>query len=175
MREATCEFTRVLYFVTDQQTKSFVFCIDPATFSPRSIFVLVSLFTAARNLRREDLTGTQCGTPLYQAPEQHENSLYGEKIDLWSVGAILYEMVTGRKVFDVQTMKELHTASQSDPHIILSPTVDKNPHCRAILMGLLKKVPAERMTYDEFFIHPFLRPDLPSSPLIQTQGGRGRG
>jgi hypothetical protein len=97
------------------------------------------------------------------SPEQIGGKDYGENVDLWSVGAILYEMVTGRKVFDVTTKKELVAAAQKNPHIMLSSTVDKDTNCRNLLEGLLKKEPSERMTYEAFFAHPFLMPDLPST------------
>jgi serine/threonine protein kinase len=44
---------------------------------------------------------TNTGTPMYQAPEMVEGavSYYDEKIDLWSVGAILYFMITGKHAF----------------------------------------------------------------------------
>ena len=41
---------------------------------------------------------TNTGTPMYQAPEMVEGaeSYYDEKIDMWSVGAIIYFMLTGK-------------------------------------------------------------------------------
>ena len=49
------------------------------------------------------------------SPEQLGGKDYGENVDLWSVGAILYEMVTGRKVFDVTTQKELVIMGNTGP------------------------------------------------------------
>merc|ERR1711865_714914 len=44
---------------------------------------------------------------------------------------------------------------------------------RSLLEGLLQKDPTKRITYDDFFKHPFMMPDLPSSPLMRTQGNVG--
>ena len=38
---------------------------------------------------------TLCGTPLYMAPEVIENQKYTSKADVWSLGALLFQMLTG--------------------------------------------------------------------------------
>lgn len=44
---------------------------------------------------KEDLTQTMCGTPLYMAPEILKGYQYDSKVDVWSLGTIFYEMLTG--------------------------------------------------------------------------------
>ena len=36
---------------------------------------------------------TQCGSPLYLAPEVHMGQKYDKKVDVWGVGCVLFEMV----------------------------------------------------------------------------------
>jgi len=43
--------------------------------------------------------GTILGTLPYMAPEQLEGKEADARTDLWALGAILYEMVTGRRAF----------------------------------------------------------------------------
>ena len=46
---------------------------------------------------------THVGTPFYMSPEQISESRYNEKSDIWSVGCILYELVSLRPPFEATT------------------------------------------------------------------------
>ncbi len=46
-----------------------------------------------------DLRKTFCGTPLYISPELLMGKMYDEKTDIWAIGIITYELVTGRLPF----------------------------------------------------------------------------
>lgn len=55
-------------------------------------------FGLARDV--EILMTKGAGTPLFAAPEVFNMEDYDEKCDVWSVGLILYEMLTGREFFE---------------------------------------------------------------------------
>ena len=65
--------------------------------------------TSIKSTMRE----TFCGTPLYVSPELLSGNSYDEKIDMWSIGILGYEMMTGSIPFRIGLSFELILASQS--------------------------------------------------------------
>lgn len=43
---------------------------------------------------------TNCGTPIYMAPEIWEGNAYNEKVDIWSMGVVMYFLLSGKHPFD---------------------------------------------------------------------------
>jgi len=115
----------------------------------------VADFGYARHIDPTDLAQTTCGSPLYMAPEILESQKYNAKADLWSVGCILYEMVIGRVPFmargQVELFEKIKTQELAFPD---DPSISSS--CKDLLKRLLKKNPGERITFEEFFFHPFL-------------------
>jgi serine/threonine protein kinase/Tol biopolymer transport system component len=61
--------------------------------------------------------GLVMGTPAYMSPEQAKGRRAGRSSDVWSFGTILYEMLTGRAVFDGETSGEiLARVLEAEPH-----------------------------------------------------------
>lgn len=45
--------------------------------------------------KKKDIQGTFVGTPIYQAPEMIMDNVSGPFTDLWALGVIIYQMITG--------------------------------------------------------------------------------
>jgi len=69
--------------------------------SPSSDAVLkISDFGLARVLRPGEYADTACGSCLYMAPEVMLFQKYDDKVDMWSIGAILFELLNGYPPFE---------------------------------------------------------------------------
>lgn len=88
--------------------------------------------------RRSGQTGS-VGTVHYMAPEV-VNGRYGKEIDLYAVGVILYEMLTGRVPFDGESAGEILMK-----HLTVAPDLTRLPPAyRAVVARLLAKDPLQR-------------------------------
>ncbi|HVU68072.1 MAG TPA: protein kinase [Ktedonobacteraceae bacterium] len=91
------------------------------------------------------LTGTQLGTPLYTSPEQARGNPGNERSDLYSLGVILYEMVTGVAPFRGDTPTAVlaqHLFATPTSPVLLNPNIP--PALTMVIMTALSKDPQAR-------------------------------
>ncbi|KAK2657765.1 hypothetical protein Ddye_010817 [Dipteronia dyeriana] len=113
-------------------------------------------FGFARSLQPRGLAETLCGSPLYMAPEIMQLQKYDAKADLWSVGTILFQLVTGRTPFTGNNQIQLlqNIMRSTELHFPLGAKV-LSSDCKDLCQKLLRRNPVERLTFEEFFDHPF--------------------
>ncbi|XP_022834829.1 serine/threonine-protein kinase ULK3-like [Spodoptera litura] len=105
------------------------------------------------------------GSPLYMAPEMLAGQ-YDARVDLWSVGVIMYECLFGRAPYSSVSMKELIDKIQKQAPIELPRNASISPGCRKLLFGLLQHDPDKRITYEDFFNDEYL--DLEHMPTKEN-------
>ena len=85
------------------------------------------------------------GTPQYIAPEQAQGKKAEGTADLYSVGIILFEMLSGRLPFESESVTTLLMMHLADPPPDLSTLVDNLPDgVQALVESMLEKDPARR-------------------------------
>uniref|UniRef100_A0A8C1NV64 non-specific serine/threonine protein kinase n=1 Tax=Cyprinus carpio TaxID=7962 RepID=A0A8C1NV64_CYPCA len=124
--------------------------------NPNNICIKLADFGFARYLQGNTMAATLCGSPMYMAPEVIMSQNYDAKADLWSVGTIIYQCLTGKAPFQASTPQELRQFYERNRSLSPSIPRETSSHLRNLLLGLLQRNHGERMDFDEFFHHPFL-------------------
>lgn len=119
-------------------------------------------FGFARSLPSTSLAETLCGSPLYMAPEILRYEKYDAKADLWSVGTVTYEMMTGKPPFRAANHVELlRKIERGEDKIRFPEEVVISDNMKKLIRGLLRRNPVERMGFSEFFGHPVMQDTIP--------------
>ncbi|XP_023608885.1 serine/threonine-protein kinase ULK3 isoform X5 [Myotis lucifugus] len=106
------------------------------------------------------------GSPLYMAPEMVCQRQYDARVDLWSVGVILYEALFGQPPFASRSFTELEEKIRSNRVIELPLRPQLSPDCQDLLRRLLERDPGRRISFQDFFAHPWV--DLDHMPSEES-------
>jgi serine/threonine protein kinase len=98
-------------------------------------------------------TGSLMGTPLYMSPEQCKGAgILDHRTDIYSLGVILFEMISGRPPFNAEGVGELFAKHMlEDPPQLLDFAPNAPAHVAAAVMKSLAKDPAARFQTMEDF------------------------
>jgi serine/threonine-protein kinase len=116
--------------------------MEPAGAAPANVSQLPTITTPAMMTG----AGIILGTAAYMSPEQAKGRAVDARTDVWAFGAVLYEMLSGRRAFDGEDTTDVLGAV-----VRLDPDWDKLPsempaHVRQVIRACLQKNLKQRLT-----------------------------
>lgn len=89
------------------------------------------------------------------APEIITKSHYDHKVDIWSLGIILYELLHGKVPFDGNSIPEKCKNILKNPEIAFDYQI--SPKAKDLIQRILQRNPKERIEFPEIFAHPWVQ------------------
>jgi serine/threonine-protein kinase len=91
-----------------------------------------------------DTAASRAGTPQYMAPEQLRGDPPSIRTDIYALGLVLFELFTGRRVFDAKTFPELLQLHEAETLTPSSVVRDLDPAVERAIVRCLERDPAKR-------------------------------
>ena len=136
-------------------------------------------FATKLRVANHNLTKTVLGTPSNMDPqmlnnmERHQNSLegYDEKVDIWSLGTLCYEMIVGRLTFFGRNMNELYEKVKRGNYKL---PLWLSKEAVSFLNGMLQYDTKKRLSSDDLLRHDFLTKNVKDFQTVDKNQLKGK-
>ena len=116
------------------------------------------------------------GTILFMAPEQATGQRYGKRVDMWALGIIVFQMLTGKHPFYQSGDTEesyIQRISKQNIQRLLQNSYEKysiSRNAQTLIDRLLARAISDRYKASQLFSHPWITGNLNESyPLTQNE------
>ena len=113
-----------------------------------------------------DVRKTFCGTPEYIAPEMLLKKGHDTRVDIWSIGILMFELLSGYSPFVAKTNQELY---QNIKRLKIQWPKDMPPLAKNLISKILKLNPLDRPTFDEILDHQWFKQTKIIKPLLENK------
>ena len=119
-------------------------------------------------------TGGAFGTVSFMSPEQIRGEKVDGRADLWALGVVMYEMLTGRRPFDgAEEVAIAHSILHDEPELPSTHRRDISAGMEGLLLRLLQKDPAKRQANAAELLHDLAKTNTLSDGTLGRWRKRG--
>ena len=111
-------------------------------------------------MQEDEQRKTVCGTPIYLAPEIIKEQAHDEHVDVWCIGVLLFELITGNVPFQGN---DIETLQNNILKLKISWPRDINTDVKNLIMKILKLDPNQRLPLSDMLQHPFFTRYFPNA------------
>ena len=128
----------------------------------------------SKNIEVSNITATVLGTPINMSPDivnnyvSDETKSYNTSVDLWSLGAITYELLTGKQAFNGSQFQEVFKQIMEGKYTLPSSMV-VSVEIISFINGLLQFYPEKRLNWEQIKTHPFLTKSTENFTYIELK------
>jgi serine/threonine protein kinase len=108
---------------------------------------------------------TFCGTPEYIAPEMLSKKGHDTRVDIWSVGVLMFELLSGYSPFVAKNNQELY---QNIRRLKIQWPKDMQPLAKNLIGKILKLNPLDRPSLQEILEHQWFQQTKIIKPLLEN-------
>ena len=129
----------------------------------------------SKELSASNMGSTILGTPMNMSPDIIQNYVgtetkqYNTSVDLWSLGTITYQLLTGKPPFIGKNYKEVFNHIMEGKYSLPS-SLKVSIELITFINGLLQFYPEKRLNWGQIKSHPFLTKNIDSFTYIQLDG-----
>ena len=113
-----------------------------------------------------DVRKTFCGTPEYIAPEMLMKKGHDTRVDIWSIGILMFELLSGYSPFVAKTNQELY---QNIRRLKIQWPKDMPPLAKNLISKILRLNPIDRPSFDEILNHQWFKQTKMIKPLLENK------
>ena len=111
-------------------------------------------------IQEDEKRTTVCGTPIYLAPEIIKEQGHDEKVDIWCIGVLLFELATGSVPFPGNDIESLESNILK---LKIQWPKDINIDAKNLIMKILKLDPKARISLPDMLKHHFITKYCPDA------------
>ncbi len=139
-------------------------------FLTKNGIVKIGDLNVSKVLNNNKMAETKTGTPYYSAPEIWEDKLYDNKIDIWSVGCIIYEMCSLVCPFRATAISKLAKLIKKGEYIPIPDIYSDN--LSNIISKMIIVNPLKRFNCDKLLKIPSVVEKIKNNQLINVEKGK---